>query len=66
MGRAALDMTVKELAERAGVSTATITRFENHETVNQADVLPRIRRVLEARGVEFLDHNSPGVRLREI
>ena len=66
MGRAALHITVGELAERAGVSTAMISRLENDCPVAQHDALERIRTALEARGVEFIDGHSPGVRLREL
>jgi hypothetical protein len=65
MGRAALKMGVRELAEIAKVSTNTITRFELDETLR-----PRtedaIRLALEASGVIFFDEDAdggPGVRL---
>jgi DNA-binding XRE family transcriptional regulator len=64
MARAALRMTVDELAERAGVSHATISRLENDLRCAPAeDALARIRTALEARGIVFLDGDSPGVRL---
>lgn len=66
MGRAALHISVRELAERAGVSTAMISRFENDQPVGQPEALKRIRTALEARGVEFIDSHSPGVKLREL
>lgn len=66
MGRAALHITVRELAERAGVSTAMISRLENDRPVAQQDALERIRTALEVRGVQFIDGHSPGVRLREL
>lgn len=66
MGRAALHMTISELAKRAGVSSAAVTRLENDQAVRQVETLSRIRTALEARGVEFIDDHSPGVRLREL
>ena len=64
MARAALRMTVDELAERAGVSHATISRLENdHPCAPAGDALARVRTALEARGVVILDGDSPGVRL---
>ncbi len=66
MGRAALHISVRELAERAGVSAATISRFENDHAVGQPEAVERIRTALEARGVEFIDGHSPGVKLREL
>ncbi len=67
MARAALRMTVDELAERAGVSHAAISRLENHHPCAPAgDALARLRTALEARGVVFLDGDSPGVRLARL
>ncbi len=64
MARAALRMTVDELAERAGVSHSAISRLENdHPCAPANDALARLRTALEARGVVFLDGDSPGVRL---
>ena len=64
MARAGLGLGVRELAERAQVSTNTVTRLERGE-----DLYPRtvaaIRAALEAAGVIFIDPNGggPGVRL---
>lgn len=61
-----MDLGVRELAEKARVSTNTITRFEKGE-----DLKPRtadaIRTALESAGVMFIDANGngPGVRLRD-
>lgn len=66
MARAGLGMSVRELADRAHVSTNTISRFEAGE-----DLKPRtieaIQRALEEAGVIFVDENGegPGVRLRK-
>jgi transcriptional regulator with XRE-family HTH domain len=63
MARAALKLGVRELAEKAKVSPATIVRFE----ASGAGVLERtvdaIRTALEAAGVEFTNGDQPGVRL---
>jgi transcriptional regulator with XRE-family HTH domain len=66
MARAALRMTVAELAERAGVSHSTITRLENDHPCGPGDVLGRIRTALEARGIVFVDGDSPGVQLKRL
>lgn len=66
MARAATGLGVRELAELAAVSPATITRLERGE-----ELMPRtvqaIRTALEAAGVIFIDQNGagPGVRLRD-
>ena len=66
MARAALSLGVRELAEKADVSTNTITRLERGE-----DLYPRtvaaIRAALEEAGVEFIEENGggAGVRLRK-
>jgi ribosome-binding protein aMBF1 (putative translation factor) len=67
MARAALDWSADELAAKAGVAISTIRRFESgkgalYETVE------KLRRTLEAGGVEFIPENGggPGVRLKKI
>ncbi len=61
MARSALKIGVRELAEMADVTTATITRFENERGgLNSATEL-RLRTALEAAGGEFF--NGTGVKL---
>lgn len=66
MARAALGLGVRELAELADVSPATITRLERGE-----ELMPRtitaIRQALESAGAIFIpsNGNGPGVRLRD-
>jgi hypothetical protein len=62
MARAALKMNVRELAAAAEVSPNTVTRIEA-DLPSNATTLAAIRRVLEAAGVEFIDHEKPGVRM---
>lgn len=66
MARVALDLGVRDLAEKAGVSTNTITRLERGEAL-QPRTVSAIRTALEAAGVVFIDANGngPGVRLRD-
>jgi predicted transcriptional regulator len=66
MARAALQLGVRDLAERAAVSPNTIARLERGEDLRES-TLNVIRRALEAAGVEFIAENGggPGVRLRE-
>jgi transcriptional regulator with XRE-family HTH domain len=62
MARAALKMNVRELAAAAEVSPNTVTRIEADLPSNAA-TLAAVRRVLEAAGVEFINHEKPGVRM---
>ena len=64
MARAALQMTVRQLAERTGVSPSLITRFENDRLPHETDTLSRLRIAFEARGIEFILDDVLGVQLR--
>ena len=63
--RAGLNITARELADRAGVSLPTIQRFESVDEVppSRSSTLLDVQKALEAAGIEFLAGN--GVRLRE-
>ena len=67
-GRALLGLTSRQLADRSGVSWATIKRFEDAEGVpnSKRGTLERLKNYLEESGVELLGDpiESPGVRLR--
>ncbi len=65
MARAALELGVRELAERAMVSPSTITRMESGEPLKDRTI-DAIQRALEAAGVEFTNGDQPGVRLRKV
>ena len=66
-GRALLGISAKDLADLAGVSWATIQRYEAGGGAQQRsrDTLAKIQQALEREGVEFLGdpEASPGVRL---
>lgn len=62
--RGLLRITLKELADAAGVSLDTISDWESGATTPRRATVEVIRRALEDRGIEFLNHGSPGVRLR--
>lgn len=53
MARAGLNLTVRDLAEKAGVNKATIVRMEAGHP-SRAASLSAVRQVLEAHGVEFV------------
>jgi len=66
MARAALGWGVRELAQSAGVSANTVSRFENGLGV-QVETLRRLEGTLQQAGIIFVpeDENAgPGVRLK--
>lgn len=67
MARAGLKIGVRDLAVMAGVSTATITRFENERGGLNAVTQSKLKAALEGAGIIFIDQNGngPGVRLRD-
>ena len=64
MARAALRLGVRDLAKMAKVATGTITRLEAGETL-QPRTIEAIQRALEKPGVEFINGDAPGVRVRQ-
>lgn len=67
MARTALGWGVRDLANRAGVSPNTVSRFENGASA-RADTLGLLQEILEEAGVVFVPADEtagPGVRLRE-
>ena len=65
MARAALGWGVRDLAENAGVTANTVSRFENGADA-LGNTIRKIQRALEDAGVEFIDENGggSGVRLK--
>jgi transcriptional regulator with XRE-family HTH domain len=57
MARAALLLTVREMAELAGVSHDTLTRLERGETVKEKTA-ERIKQRLERIGFEFISETG--------
>lgn len=66
MAKAALDLTVIELALLAKVSTNTLVRFERGERLTER-TMQRVQAAFEAAGIEFIpeDGGGVGVRLRK-
>lgn len=67
MARAALGISVRELAARTGVADSTILRFETNKGGLQAGTRDRLQAELEAQGIVFLAPEGglgPGVRLK--
>jgi transcriptional regulator with XRE-family HTH domain len=63
--RALLGMDVSELARLASISPTTIVRFENGKTRPIKSTLTVLRLTLERHGVEFLNGDAPGVRVKQ-
>jgi transcriptional regulator with XRE-family HTH domain len=63
MARAALKMSVRDLASAAQVSPNTVTRLEADQACN-APTLLAIRSTFEAAGIEFIPENGGGVGVR--
>ena len=65
--RNALKWTTEELAQRAGVTSRTIKRFEAIDEVppSRSGTLFEVQKALEAAGVEFIGspNDRPGIRV---
>jgi DNA-binding XRE family transcriptional regulator len=67
MARAALNWTVRDLADATGLHRNTITNIEVGRYAGDPATLLLIRKTLFAAGVEFIEENGggAGVRLRK-
>jgi transcriptional regulator with XRE-family HTH domain len=67
MARAALNWSVRDLAEAAQIHRNTVTNIETGRYAGDAATLAAIVGALKRGGVEFIDENGggPGVRLRK-
>lgn len=63
MARAALRIGVLELAAMAKVATGTVVRLESGEVLKPRTV-EAIQHAFEKAGIEFINGNKPGVRLK--
>ena len=61
MARAALQLSVRDVAEKAKVSPNTVTKIESGEEVRPATMLA-LQHAFETAGIEFL--GDDGVRLK--
>ena len=64
MARAALNWTVRDLAEAAGLHRNTITNIEVGRYAGDQKTLEIIEAVLRRAGVEFIDENGGGAGVR--
>ena len=66
--RAALRWTTEELAQRGGLTSRTVKRFEQIDGVppSRSGTLARLQEALEAAGIEFIGtpDDGPGIRVR--
>lgn len=66
--RALVDMDQAVLADRANIHINTVRQMEKRGAgvlTSGLDKIQAVMRVLEAEGVEFLNHGQPGVKLRK-
>ena len=64
MARAALDWTVRDLAEATGLHRNTINNLEVGRYAGDAKTLELIEKVLTEAGVEFIAENGGGAGVR--
>lgn len=62
--RAILRLGVREVAEEAGVTPATITRFETEKGGLNMASLAKLRTFYERSGIVFLEAGSDGAGIR--
>lgn len=55
-----------DLARKAGVAVSTVRRMESFdgEVCARTSTLSLVQRALEKVGIEFLNHERPGVRMK--
>lgn len=63
--RALLGLSARELADRSGVAMETINKFENGRPMRES-TRAKVAFVLESAGVEILNGDAPGARLRQV
>ncbi len=66
--RALLGWAQIELSKKARVAIGTVRRMEGFDgpVGARTETLGRIVAVLEKAGIEFLNHDRPGVRLKKV
>jgi DNA-binding XRE family transcriptional regulator len=62
MARAALGITVRELADLADVSHDTIVRIEGGQELKESTV-QKVRTAFEVKGIVFTNGGEPGVKI---
>ena len=62
--RALLGWEQTDLAGKSQVSLGSIGNIEREATDPKASTLTKIQRALESAGIEFINSDAPGVRLK--
>jgi transcriptional regulator with XRE-family HTH domain len=62
--RALLAWSQEDLVRQSSITKKTIADFERGATTPRRQTLTQILAAFEAAGIEFLDGNRPGVRLK--
>lgn len=65
MARAALNWSLADLAEAAGVHRNTVSNFETGKYSGDPEKLAAIQHALETAGVELTNGDEPGVKMRK-
>jgi transcriptional regulator with XRE-family HTH domain len=63
--RALLDWTQPQLAVAAELGLSTVVDFERSRRIVSAEAVQAIHRALEVAGVEFINGDEPGVKLKK-
>jgi transcriptional regulator with XRE-family HTH domain len=63
--RALLEMSARELGDKSGVALETINKFENGRPMRES-TKAKLSLVFDSAGVEILNGNAPGARLRTL
>lgn len=65
--RALLNWSQRELSKKSRVAFGTIQRMERFDgpIASRTETLGKVVAVLEKAGIEFLNSESPGVRIRK-
>ena len=62
--RALLGWSQRKLCKEASVGLSTVINFENEHRTTTGENFAAMEDTLKKAGIEFLNHGSPGVRLR--
>jgi transcriptional regulator with XRE-family HTH domain len=65
MARAALNWSLRDLGEAAGVHRNTISNFEIGKYAGEPETLKKLQKALEKAGIEFTNGDRPGVRMKK-
>ena len=60
-----LNWTLRDLAEKAGVHHNTVGNIETGRYAGTPETLAAIRKAFERAGVEFINGDAPGVRIKK-